>query len=121
MDAAVRSALGTDRRVDITTKGRRSGTPRRIEIWMFQVGGRIYVTGLPGPRGWYANVLAHPDMTLHIKESATADLPAVARPVVEADERRAVLTEILGTIERADALDDWVRDAPLIEVEIAGA
>ncbi|MGH2983824.1 MAG: hypothetical protein ACRDK5_06185 [Solirubrobacterales bacterium] len=34
MDEAIERALENDRTIDITTLGRRSGEPRRIEIWM---------------------------------------------------------------------------------------
>jgi hypothetical protein len=34
--------------VDITTTGRRTGLPRRIEIWFQRVNGRYYLSTLPG-------------------------------------------------------------------------
>jgi hypothetical protein len=61
MSEQVQLALTHDRTVDITTIGRRSGQPRRIAIWFHNLDGRIYISGLPGRRGWYANVVAHPD------------------------------------------------------------
>ncbi len=33
MDPALEKALETDRVIDITTTGRKTGEPRRIEIW----------------------------------------------------------------------------------------
>jgi hypothetical protein len=51
VDERVRRALASDRTIDITTTGRRSGQPRRIEIWFHNLGGRIYISGLPGSRG----------------------------------------------------------------------
>ena len=108
MDEAVRTALDTDRTVDITTVGRRSGTPRRIETWFYRAGGRYYLTGLPGRRSWYANLVAEPEFTFHLKQSAVADLPASARPIDDAAERRTVLAEILagtGRDGRARELD----------------
>jgi deazaflavin-dependent oxidoreductase (nitroreductase family) len=80
----VAAALASDRVIDITTTGRKSGEERRIEIWYHRLGGRYYITGTPGrPRSWYANLVAHPSFVFHLKESATADLPATARPIVE--------------------------------------
>lgn len=40
--------LARDRTVDTTTMGRKSGKPRRIEIWIHNLDGRLYLTGSPG-------------------------------------------------------------------------
>ena len=44
----IESALREDRVIDITTTGRKSGQPRRIEIWFHNLDGALYLTGLPG-------------------------------------------------------------------------
>ncbi len=73
-DAGLRAALANDRVVDITTRGRRSGAPRRTEIWFWRVGERLYLTGAPGrERRWCQNLEADPRFTLHLKQSARAD------------------------------------------------
>jgi deazaflavin-dependent oxidoreductase (nitroreductase family) len=115
-------ALGSDRIIDITTTGRQSGQPRRIEIWFHRVDGKYYITGTPGrPRSWYANLVAHPSFTFHLKQSATADLPATARPVTDPAEREKVLAGILASLSDVpsvaeQALADWVAGSPLVEV-----
>jgi len=50
MDEAIERALENNRTIDITTIGRKSGEPRRIEIWMHHFDGRTYISGSPGPR-----------------------------------------------------------------------
>jgi hypothetical protein len=116
----VQRALVRDRTVDITTIGRQSGQPRRIEIWFHNLDGRIYISGRPGRRGWYANVIAHPDFVFHLKDSAQADIPARAHPIIDPAERRRVLSGVLAGIGRESALEDWVDRSPLIEVELLG-
>lgn len=111
-------ALRHDRTIDITTIGRRSRQPRRLEIWFHNLDGHIYISGLPGRRDWYANVLAHPEFTLHLKESAQVDIPARAHPVTDPMERRRVLSKLLDKLGRQDALDDWIQRSPLIEVQL---
>lgn len=118
MSEQVERALAQDRTVDITTVGRRSGQSRRIEIWFHNLDGRIYISGQPGRRGWYANVVAHPEFVFHLKETAQADIPAHAHPITDPAERRQVLTGLLAGIGREGALDDWVDRSPLIEVEL---
>jgi deazaflavin-dependent oxidoreductase (nitroreductase family) len=116
MEAAVRNALATDRTIDITTTGRRSGKPRRVEMWFHNVDGRIFITGMPGKRDWYANVLANPVMTFHLKQSVAADLSATAHPVVVPGEKRRILEVILDRISDPSYIDKWMARSPLIEV-----
>jgi deazaflavin-dependent oxidoreductase (nitroreductase family) len=113
-----------ERTIDITTLGRRSGIPRRVEVWFHRVDGRWYITGMPGPRSWYANLRANPRFTVHLKHGVTADLPATARPVDE-QTRRRVITAVLdlqsrpGIVGRPVArqsFDDWFARSPLIEI-----
>jgi deazaflavin-dependent oxidoreductase (nitroreductase family) len=121
MSEQVQRALRHDRTVDITTIGRRSGQPRRIEIWFHNVDGRIYISGLPGRRGWYANVVAHPDLCFTSRETAQTDIPARAHPITDPAERRRVLSGLLAGMGREGALEDWVDRNPLIEVELLAA
>lgn len=116
MNVEVSAALAHDRTIDITTTGRTSGQPRRIEIWFHNLGGDIYITGLPGMRSWYANLLAQPAFTFHLKGSLHADLAAHARAITDPSERRSVLTRILARLERSSELADWLARSPLVAV-----
>lgn len=107
-------ALATDRIIDITTIGRRTGEPRRIEIWFHRVDGRYYITGTPGARSWYANLLANPDFTFHLKQSAEADLAARAVPV-EGAEKERILAAITESIDDTGVRLD-AGTSPLVEV-----
>jgi deazaflavin-dependent oxidoreductase (nitroreductase family) len=117
VDDAVRAALATDVVVDITTTGRRSGRPRRIEIWMIEVGDRWFITGTPGRRDWLANLRAEPRLTVHLKQSGAADLAARAAEVVDEPTRREVLTHAAAAWYRSqDPLDVLVAESPMVEV-----
>ncbi|WP_420629218.1 nitroreductase/quinone reductase family protein [Candidatus Leptofilum sp.] len=118
MDERIRQALDTNDTIDITTTGRKSGLPRRIEIWFRRVNGRTYITGTPGTRSWYANLLANPSFTFHLKQTIQADLPAIARFVLKLDERRAILADPAMAWYQAQvrSLEDLVAGSPLIEV-----
>jgi len=120
MDDTITSALESDRVIDITTTGRKSGEPRRLEIWFHNIEGRIYITGMPGSRAWYANVVANPEVTFHLKESVQADLAATARPITEKAERRHVLEVIVDRLGHNAYFDRWMANSPLIEVTFAG-
>ena len=121
MDQAVQNALATDRVIDITTTGRASGEPRRLEMWFHNLDGDIYITGTPGKRDWYANMVANPAFTFHLKVSTTADLPATARPITDEAERRAVLSRILTNLDRPGELETWMTESPLVAVTFDAA
>ncbi len=117
MEERVKRALDRDLTVDITTIGRKTGLPRRIEIWFHNLEGRIYITGTPGPRSWFANLLARPEFTFHMKGSTRADLAAIAVPIVDEMTRRDILSRILNRLGGQRALDAWVAGSPLVEVQ----
>ena len=113
----VDAALERGHTIDITTTGRRSGEPRRIEIVFHNVDGRIYISGVPSPRKrrWLRNLEADPQFTFHLKGKTRADLSAVARVIDDEAERRQVLPHIARAWNRND-LETMVRYSPLIEV-----
>jgi len=115
---AIEAALEHGHTIDITTTGRRSGEPRRLEIVFHNVDGRIYISGTPYPRKrrWLLNLEADPHMTFHLKGKTQADLPATARIIDDEAERREILPHIARAWGRND-LDRMVRYSPLIEVK----
>jgi deazaflavin-dependent oxidoreductase (nitroreductase family) len=117
MDAQVQNALARDRTIDITTRGRKTGQLRRIEIWFYTIDGQVYITGAPGRRDWYANLVAHPEFTVHLKQSTKADLPARATPILDRDRRRAIIARIDQTLGGSRDLEAWVAGGPLVAVE----
>jgi deazaflavin-dependent oxidoreductase (nitroreductase family) len=120
MDERVRQALANDRTIDITTTGRGSGLPRRIETWFYRVDDQIYLTGSPGRRDWYANLLANPGFNFHFKQSIVADLPARATPITDPEERRAIFERILSDLDGSQDLEAWLEGSPLIVVRFSG-
>lgn len=122
MDDTIRRALDRGQLIDITTTGRRSGSPRRIEIVFHNIEGRIIISGMPRPgtRAWIHNLEADPRITLHLKgQGAEADIDATARIITDRDERRALLTGVARNWNRTD-VDTMVEHSPLIEVLVPG-
>jgi deazaflavin-dependent oxidoreductase (nitroreductase family) len=119
MDEAVWRAIERGLTCDITTFGRTSGLARRIEIWYFVVDERVYITGTPGPRDWYANLLANPTMTFHVKQYARANLAARAVPISDPNERRRIMATVIqrNSYFAGSNLDEWVASSPLVEVQ----
>jgi deazaflavin-dependent oxidoreductase (nitroreductase family) len=118
MDAATEQALKTDSIIDITTVGRKSGNASRKEIAFHNFDGVLYITGTPGKRDWYANLVGNPQFTFHLKQSAQADLPATATPITDEATRRRVLTRVVQKWNRQAELEAFVQSSPLVEVKL---
>jgi deazaflavin-dependent oxidoreductase (nitroreductase family) len=113
----VRDELVDDPTVDITTTGRRTGEPRRVEIWMLDIDGRFFITGTPGPRAWLANLRANPRLTVHLKRHSHANLAAVAHCVDDEATRRLVLEHVAARWYRSQTpADELLASAPMVEV-----
>ena len=131
MDDAVARALdigpdssAAERTIDVTTMGARSGLPRRIEIWLHHFDGRWYLTGMPVPRSWYANLRANPRFTVHLKHGVKADLSATAVPVDERTRRRVISAvldlqnrpDVAARVAQRQSFDVWFARSPLVEI-----
>ena len=133
MDESTRAALAItpasparDRTVDITTIGAKTGAARRIEIWFYRVAGEIYLSSQPAKRGWYANLVANPEFTFHLKNGVRADLAATAEPVLDPAERRRIFGDIIADLNQplhrgylaqpVEPVEEWVEGSPLMRV-----
>ena len=119
MDEHVQNALAQGHTIDITTIGRKSGLPRRIEIAFYNLDGHLYLWGrTPGRRDWFAKLQVNPQFIFHLKESVQADLPASARIVVDKAERREIFSRLIQTSESESNLETVIESSPLVEVTI---
>ncbi len=120
MNDAVCKALEADLVIDITTTGRKTGRPRRKEIWFHNMDGVLYITGSPGRRDWYANLQANPEFTFHLKRTTQADLAARATPIRDEGQRREIFRKIQDRYPgRRDVdVEDRVQGSPLVRVEL---
>jgi deazaflavin-dependent oxidoreductase (nitroreductase family) len=121
MDDRTRRALARGHTIDITTTGRKTGEPRRIEIVFHNIDGRLIITGSPRAdhrRAWLLNLESDPNMTFHLKGAVTADLPATAREITDAAERRAIAEWVKANAWPNQDVDKMTAWAPMIEVTI---
>jgi deazaflavin-dependent oxidoreductase (nitroreductase family) len=120
------SSSASARTIDITTTGAKSGRQRRIEIWFYRADGEIYLTTQPASRDWYANLLANPAFTFHLKNGVRADLAARAEPVLDPADRRRIFSSIIDDLNQplhrgyirqpVEPLEQWMDGSPLIHV-----
>jgi deazaflavin-dependent oxidoreductase (nitroreductase family) len=123
MDDQIRRSLSRGHRIDITTTGRRTGRPRRIEIVFHNIDGHLIITGSPRAdrkRAWLLNLEADPRFTFHLKRGAApADLPATARVITDEVERRAIAEWVSTNAWHGIDVDSMTAYSPMIEVTIA--
>lgn len=110
--------LAARRTIDLTTVGRKTGEPRRIEIWWFHVDGRFIVTGTPGRRDWLANIRVNPDIVIHVDGM---EIRARAIPIDDRAFRRRVFTRPHTAWYTTQAeLERLVERSPMVEIHLQG-
>jgi deazaflavin-dependent oxidoreductase (nitroreductase family) len=99
----------------LTTRGRRSGRPHRIEIWFVAHDDDAYL--LAGGAGdWYRNLVADPRVTMEIADERRA---THAYAVAEDDPVNAVVRPAMVAKYQpgyGEDLGEWSRDALLVRV-----
>lgn len=120
MDTEIENAIKADTIIDITTIGKKTGKAHKIEIAFHNFDGALYISGLPGKRDWYANLVAQPEFIFHLKQSTQADIPAKAVPITDDAMRKRVLTKVVAKWGRQTELQAFLKSSPLVEVKLAG-
>ena len=110
------SPIISERTIDITTTGRRSGEPRRIEICFYRFEEATYLSGIPDTRtrDWLLNLVEEPRFIFHLKHDPL--------------ERRRVFVDFVDNFNRRNgsgspwpraSLDEWVEHSPLAKVSFS--
>jgi deazaflavin-dependent oxidoreductase (nitroreductase family) len=120
VDEQALAALHRSQLIDLTTTGRRTGQPRKMEIFLHDEAGLLYITGMPRAdrtRDWIHNVTADPHVIVHLKQDVTADIPATAHVVTDPAERRPLMEAAARRWGRTD-VDEMVQHSPLITLTV---
>jgi deazaflavin-dependent oxidoreductase (nitroreductase family) len=104
----------------LTTTGRRTRRPHRIEIWFVAHGDGVYLLAGSRASDWYRNLEADEAVAIEI---AGQRRDTVARPVMDDDPsgdevRRAMVAKYQPGY--AEDLQDWSRTSALVRVEWPG-
>ncbi|MCM8748872.1 nitroreductase family deazaflavin-dependent oxidoreductase [Thermomicrobiaceae bacterium CFH 74404] len=104
----------------LTTLGRRTGRPHRIEIWFAVDGGRLYL--LSGGRDrsdWVRNIQANPRVTVELGGETHSGVARILEEGTPQDQRaRELLVRKYRTTE--DDLADWGRRSLAVVIEFPG-
>jgi deazaflavin-dependent oxidoreductase (nitroreductase family) len=97
----------------LTTRGRKSGQPRQIEIWFTRYEGRYYLVAEHREHAhWVRNLLANPHVQVRVGDGR---FPARAR-VVDARKEPALAREIRARSEKKYGWGDGL----VVELDPAG-
>ena len=102
----------------LTTTGRVTGTPHRIEIWFARDGDTIYMLAGDGDRSdWVRNLMVSPTVVLEIGDRKRTTTGRVVERGTEADAaaRRALLAKYQPG--SGDDLGSWGRTALAIAID----
>ncbi len=116
-------ALHHSQVIDLTTTGRRTGQPRKIEIFLHDKDGLLFISGMPRAdrtRDWIHNITADPQVVVHLKQRIAVDIPATARVVTDPAERRPLMAAAAKRWGRTD-VDEMVQHSPLVVLTVADA
>lgn len=105
----------------LTTTGRSSGEPHRIEIWFVVVDGSVYVIAGAGRKSdWVKNLAADPSLTLEIGDGRCDARASILDRAPLDHPARARLAERYQGWQPGDPLTDWASTGLLVEVRPAG-
>ena len=104
----------------LTTTGRVTGRPHRIEIWFAVRGGVAYLlSGGGASSDWVRNLVVHPEVTLELRgETAPARARLVGDPEEDAMARRLLAAKYQGWREGA-RLSTWATTALPVAIELS--
>jgi deazaflavin-dependent oxidoreductase (nitroreductase family) len=122
VDETIRTALHHSQVIDLTTTGRRTGRQRRIEIYLHDKDGLLFITGMPRAdrkRDWIHNIEADSRVVVHLKQSVVADIPATARVITDPEERQPLIEAAAKHWGRTD-VPVMLQYSPLVVLSIDG-
>jgi deazaflavin-dependent oxidoreductase (nitroreductase family) len=101
----------------LTTTGRRSGAPHRIEIWFALGDGVVYLLSGGGDRSdWVLNLEVSPDIVLEIGDEERATTARLVTDLEEDTLARRLVAEKYRPRSRGD-LDEWERTSLPVAIE----
>ncbi len=103
----------------LTTTGRRTGRPHRIEIWFALEGGRIYLLAGGGDRAdWVRNIRKDAHVRIQIGSRTVAARARIARAGAEDQRARELLDGKYMGWKTGKRLSSWARSATAVVIDL---
>ncbi len=108
--------MGDERVCYLTTTGRRTGRPHRIEIWFLEEGDEVYLFAGGGEASdWVRNLRAQPEVELELPGRPVRRYTARVLEQPAEELRQAMDARYYGT-GPGQPLTDWARRATVVEL-----
>ncbi len=102
----------------LTTIGRQSGDPHRIEIWFAMEDGDIYLlSGGRDQSDWVRNLQANPAVSIELGPETFSGVAEIIAPDTVEDRRAREL--LVQKYRKANELDNWGRTSLPIVIRLA--
>ncbi len=103
----------------LTTKGRRTAKPHRIEIWFGLAGGTLYLLSGGGPNSdWVKNLKANPEVSVRIAKEIFQGVARIAAAGEEEKMARDLLAGKYYKWQEGQPLNDWASTALPIAIDL---
>jgi len=114
------SRLAKEEYCYVTTTGRVSGRPHRIEIWFGVNGSTIYLlSGGMDKSDWVKNLLKNPSVTVRIAKHTFDGAARIVKDRKEEAMARVMLAEKYNEWEEGRTLSEWARTALPVAIDLA--
>jgi deazaflavin-dependent oxidoreductase (nitroreductase family) len=102
----------------LTTKGRSTGRPHRIEIWFAILQGQLFVNSGGGKGSdWVKNLIADPSLKLEIGDEQWLATASIREDAIEHPARQRFAERYQGW-RSGERLSSWATDGLLIEIRV---
>lgn len=103
----------------LTTTGRKTGKPHRVEIWFALEGGRIFLLSGGGDRAdWVQNIRKDRGVRIQVGSRSVAARARIARAGAEDQRARELLDRKYMGWKDGKKLSSWARGATPVVLEI---
>jgi deazaflavin-dependent oxidoreductase (nitroreductase family) len=107
------SNIDRDQYLYLTTRGRKSGRPRAIEIWFTERQGRFYVIAEYDTSHWVQNLRSDPRVQVRIKDR---QFPATARVLDAGDDSSSPDRELIREVQNLSRKKYGWGDGTVVEL-----
>ena len=111
------NAIASTEYAYLTTTGRKSGNPHRIEIWFGVSDGRIYLkSGGREKSDWVQNLIAQPQVTIEIGNETVRGFATILEEGSDADRTARML--LVQKYQKKDELKGWGENSLAIAIDV---
>jgi deazaflavin-dependent oxidoreductase (nitroreductase family) len=119
MPSMLLSGLAKEEYCYLTTKGRVSGRPHKIEIWFGIHGNTLYLLSGSRESDWVRNLLKEPTVTVRIAKHTFSGSARLVKDQEEERRARYLIAEKYQEWEEGKTLSQWAQTALPVAIDVS--